>query len=71
MNYILDTHAFIWWALEPDNLPENVLKTIESPHNGIFLSVTSIWEMQIKTQLNKLHLPQLPGFYIKIKNKDK
>jgi PIN domain nuclease of toxin-antitoxin system len=57
MDYLLDTHAFIWWALEPDKLPEKVLKTIESSHNGVFLSIASIWEMQIKIQLNKLHLP--------------
>ncbi len=57
MTYILDTHAFIWWSLEPEKLPESVLNVIESPQNSIVLSIVSIWEMQIKIQLQKLSLP--------------
>lgn len=57
MEYLLDTHTFIWWALEPEKLPEQVLAEIESSQNRIVFSVASIWEMQIKIQLQKLSLP--------------
>ena len=57
MNYLLDTHTFIWWALEPKKLSKRVLQLLEAPSNNVFLSIVSIWEMQIKMQLNKLNLP--------------
>jgi PIN domain nuclease of toxin-antitoxin system len=57
MRYLLDTHIFIWAATEPEKLSEKVVKALESPENTLFLSVASIWEMQIKTQLRKLRLP--------------
>ncbi|HEY1015185.1 MAG TPA: type II toxin-antitoxin system VapC family toxin [Herpetosiphonaceae bacterium] len=31
---------------------------IESPENGLFVSIASIWEMAIKVSLGKLHLSQ-------------
>ncbi len=57
MNYLLDTHTFIWWAIEPEKLPEKVVGLLESSDNGVFLSIASIWEMQIKIHLKKLSLP--------------
>lgn len=57
MKYLIDTHAFIWAATEPEKLSKRVVKTLESPKNTLFLSIASIWEMQIKIQLRKLILP--------------
>jgi len=59
MNCLLDTHTFIWWAIEPAKLPQYVLETLEEPQNVVFLSIVNIWEMQIKIQLHKLRLPLL------------
>jgi PIN domain nuclease of toxin-antitoxin system len=56
MKLLLDTHAFIWWYNDPDQLPEAVLLACQDTNNTIFLSVASAWEMQIKTQLGKLRL---------------
>lgn len=56
MKLLLDTHAFIWWANEPEKLSEKVLKACEDEKNDLTLSVVSVWEMQIKIQLGKLHL---------------
>lgn len=56
MKYLLDTHAFIWWGSQPDNLSSKVLGICESEANELFLSLASIWEMQIKQQLGKLEL---------------
>lgn len=57
MNYLLDTHAFIWWALEPEKLSQQALNVLLSFEHDIFLSIASLWEMQIKMQLHKLVLP--------------
>ena len=56
MKLLLDTHTFIWWDSDPQKLSATVLTQLQSPNNIIFLSVASIWEMQIKHQLGKLPL---------------
>lgn len=55
MEYLLDTHTFLWF-INGEKLNENVLNKIESSKNKIFLSVASIWEIAIKLSLNKLSL---------------
>jgi PIN domain nuclease of toxin-antitoxin system len=54
MKPLLDTHIFIWWDSEPNRLPADLLKTLQSPANSLVLSVASLWEMQIKVQIGKL-----------------
>ena len=54
MNYLLDTHTFIWWDSNPGKLSAQVLKYCQDADNQLFLSIASIWEMQIKYQLGKL-----------------
>jgi PIN domain nuclease of toxin-antitoxin system len=56
MRLLLDTHAFIWLDIAKSNLSPAVQQAIQNPQNVIFLSLTSVWEMQIKIQLGKLHL---------------
>lgn len=56
MKLLLDTHAFIWWYNEPDQLPQQVLAACQDTSNTLMLSVASVWEMQIKSQLGKLRL---------------
>jgi len=56
MRILLDTHAFIWFAEDDDQLHSNIKRAIEKSANDIFLSIASIWEMAIKIQLNKLKI---------------
>lgn len=56
MNLLLDTHTFIWWASEPNQLPQKIRELCENPENNLVLSVASVWEMQIKMQLGKMTL---------------
>lgn len=58
MKLLLDTHAFIWWTLTPAYLSPQALTAIEDPEHNLLLSLVSLWEMQIKAQLGKLHFPQ-------------
>lgn len=53
MNLLLDSHAFVWMHEEPHKLSVNVALEILNPSNRIFLSVASIWELQIKIKLGK------------------
>lgn len=56
MRYLLDTHAFIWLDANPHQLSATVLQLIEDQRNLLYLSVASVWEMQIKLQMGKLHM---------------
>jgi len=53
---LLDTHTFIWWDSAPANLSATAMALCTDPANELILSVTSLWEMQIKHQLGKLSL---------------
>ncbi len=56
MKLLLDTHAFIWWDSDPARLSASALAALRDPANEVWLSVASVWEMVIKSQLGKLTL---------------
>jgi PIN domain nuclease of toxin-antitoxin system len=56
MKGLLDTHTFIWWDSDPDQLSTDVRAFLLEPSNIVFLSVASVWEMVIKYALGKLQL---------------
>ncbi len=53
MNLLLDSHTFIWWVAEKHKLSATALSNISNPENDVFLSVASVWEIQIKIQLGR------------------
>ena len=53
MNLLLDSHSFIWWREEPNKLSKNAYAEISNFANNIFLSIASVWEIQIKIKNNK------------------
>lgn len=56
MKLLLDTHTFIWWDRDPKKIPSATLNRLKAAENQIFLSLASLWEIQIKSQLGKLIL---------------
>jgi PIN domain nuclease of toxin-antitoxin system len=56
MKVLLDTQIFVWLDSEPEKLSPQSKNVLEEPENQIYLSVVSIWELQIKSQLGKLTL---------------
>jgi len=46
MKYVLDTHVWIWWNVQPKNLSQKVYSLIENASNydELLLSVISPWE---------------------------
>ena len=53
---LLDTHTFLWWAVEPENLPAAVLAALKDQNARIVFSAVSSWEAEIKVGLGKLLL---------------
>jgi PIN domain nuclease of toxin-antitoxin system len=56
MQYLLDTHAFLWLATDDPQLPSTARAIFIDSEQDCFLSAASIWEMAIKSSLGKLVL---------------
>ncbi|GAC1303215.1 MAG: type II toxin-antitoxin system VapC family toxin [Mucilaginibacter sp.] len=56
MNFLLDTHTFIWFINGDQSLPDKVINKIKDIENQCFFSIASIWEIAVKMKLNKLQL---------------
>jgi len=56
MNYLLDSHVFLWALLQPEKLSEKVRLILENSNNNIFVSAVTFWEISMKFDRNKLDL---------------
>jgi len=56
MNYLLDTHTFLWAAFSPSKLSTSAKKEIRSAENRVCLSAISFWEISLKYALGKIEL---------------
>ncbi len=56
MNFLLDTHTFIWSAFDPTQLSRSAFQAISDSDNNIAVSVVSFWEISLKFALGKLEL---------------
>ena len=56
MNYLLDTHTFIWFIEGDETLSEKTKNEIIHIDNNCFLSIASLWEIAIKAGNGKLNL---------------
>lgn len=60
MQYLLDTHVFIWWITSDRRLSAKAGDLIRSRRNAIYWSVVSSWEVSIKHALGKLIFDEPP-----------
>jgi PIN domain nuclease of toxin-antitoxin system len=56
MEYLLDTHSFLWAVFEPKKLSKAAQNFITQPKNRIFVSGITFWEIALKSALGKLEL---------------
>jgi PIN domain nuclease of toxin-antitoxin system len=56
MSYLLDTHAYLWWALGDPRLSRPARAAIEAREKGLYLSAASVWELALKHAIGKLVL---------------
>jgi PIN domain nuclease of toxin-antitoxin system len=56
MRYLIDTHVFLWFLEGDQRLHKRVRSLIATSENEIWLSIASLWEIAIKTNLGKLTL---------------
>ena len=56
MNFLVDTHAIIWFITNDSKLPKKVLIAIQNPENTCYVSIASFWELGIKISIGRLDL---------------
>ncbi len=54
MDFLLDTHTFIWWLETPDFLSYPAKSAISDSNNRIFISSVTFLELGIKQAIGKL-----------------
>jgi PIN domain nuclease of toxin-antitoxin system len=54
--YLLDTHMFLWWMSDAEQLSKEVFDIISDGSNQIYISSATIWEIAIKEALGKLEV---------------
>jgi len=56
MEFLLDTHALLWWKLSPRKLSRKAYRYIQDPYNKVYYSPINMWEIAIKYGQDKLPL---------------
>jgi len=59
MNYLLDTHDFLWSIFESSKLSEKIREIILNPVNTIYVSTITFLEISLKYSLGKLELENI------------
>lgn len=54
MRLLLDTHAWLWWLSDPDQLDPATAAHIASPEHLVAVSAASVWEVVIKRARGRL-----------------
>lgn len=71
MNFLLDTHTFLWAIFEPEKIPKKLKASILSPESTVYISIISFWEISLKFTLGKINLKGiLPDALPKIAKND-
>ena len=64
MRLLLDTHALLWFATDDRRLGRRAAAAMEADDAALYISAASVWEMAIKTSLERLSLPASVEAYI-------
>lgn len=56
MNYLIDTHVFLWVLFDDEKLSNLAQKTIRDFENRVYVSLITYWEISLKYALGKLEL---------------
>ena len=58
MKLLLDTHIFIWSQIAVQKISAEQIRAMRNTQNIWFLSLASVWEIQIKIQIGKFSFPK-------------
>jgi PIN domain nuclease of toxin-antitoxin system len=58
VNLLLDSHTLLWALAAPEKLNPRARDAVADPHNAIYFSAASVWELELKASKRKLVLPE-------------
>ena len=56
MKLLLDSHTFLWAIQQPEELSPLAEAALQGANNTLLVSLATLWELQIKSDLGKLDL---------------
>ena len=65
MRLLLDTHIWLWSALEPARLSARVRRTLDDPKNDLWLSPISVWEALVLARKKRVILEPSPEQWVR------
>lgn len=65
MRLLLDTHIWLWCALEPARLSRRVSRAMVDPKNELWLSPMSVWETLVLARKERLTLDPSPEQWVR------
>lgn len=66
MTLLLDTHVLLWAIYQPDRIPEKWIEKLVDRSNLVCFSAASIWEIAIKSTLDRPDFPFDPELTLKL-----
>jgi PIN domain nuclease of toxin-antitoxin system len=54
MDMLIDTHALIWWMIDPARLSQKASHAIADAENAVLVSAVVAWELAIKINTGKI-----------------
>ena len=65
MRLLLDTHIWLWSALDPGRLSKRVKAALEDRSNELWLSPVSVWETLVLARKRRLILESSPEQWVR------
>ena len=65
MRLLLDTHIWLWSALEPDRLSSRVSRALADPEHELWLSPISVWETLVLARKRRVMLKPSPEQWVR------
>ena len=56
MRFLLDTHVVLWSLLEPGEISPEVKGALENPHNELWISPMTVWEILVLDGKGRIEL---------------
>ncbi len=56
MNYLVDTHVFLWTLFSPQKISKRVQRVLIDPEATKYVSAVTFWEISLKYALGKMDL---------------
>jgi PIN domain nuclease of toxin-antitoxin system len=68
MRYLVDTHIFVWFVTEPEQLGVEMHDSLRDPDNEVFVSAATFWEIAMNRNRGRMRFPGDIGEEIRAAN---